>query len=148
MVKDAIRHTFLLHGLTSDQLDLVASLAHVRDFDGGETVVRQYSKGTDVCIVLEGNLLVKGFSGESLAECGPGSVIGEMALVDGKPRSATVVSAGKSRVAILDADALWGLMRMDAELARTVLTNLTQILSLRLRNASVQLDLTHSKAQA
>lgn len=148
MTKDAIRHTFLLHGLSPDELDTIASIAHVRDFMGGDTIVRQYAKGADICIVLQGSLLVKGGSGELLAECGPGSVIGEMALVDGKPRSATVVSKGPSKVAILAADDLWTLMKQDAFLARTILTNLSQILSMRLRHASIQLDLTHAKAPA
>lgn len=145
MLNDAIQRTYLLQGLTSEQVEVVASIAHVRDFMGGETIVRQFATGTDVAIVLQGKVIVKGFSGETLAEGGPGSVVGEMALVDGMPRSANVVSVGHSRVAILDAEGLRNLMAHDAEIARSLLGNLCRILSMRLRTASIQLDVTQAK---
>lgn len=148
MLSDTIRHTYLLHGLSPDQIDAVAALANVREFDGGETIVRQFSRDAGVAIVLEGNVRVKGFSGETLCECGPGSIVGEMALVDDQPRSANVVSIGKSKIAVIPSDKLWALLDSDAELARTLLHNLCRVLSMRLRTANIHLDLTQGKSVA
>jgi CRP-like cAMP-binding protein len=91
---------------------------------------------------------VKGFSGETLGECGPGSIVGEMALVDDQPRSANVVSVGKSKIASIPGDKLWVLLDGDPTLARTLLHNLCRVLSMRLRTANIHLDLTQGKTVA
>lgn len=148
MLSETIRHTYLLHGLNHDQVEAIAAIATTREYDGGETIVRQFSRDDGVAIVLEGNVRVKGFSGETICECGPGSIVGEMALVDDQPRSANVVSVGKSKIAIIPGEKLWSLLDKDADLARTMLHNLCRVLSMRLRTANIHLDLTQGKTAA
>jgi len=91
-------------------------------------------------VVLEGKVRVNTFHGEQLAEGGPGWIIGEMSLIDDKPRSATVVSIGKCTVGVIPAAKLWDLMQNDADLARKILFNIAHMLSTRLRVANVHLD--------
>ncbi|RYG21794.1 cyclic nucleotide-binding domain-containing protein [bacterium] len=148
MLSETIRHTYLLHGLNHDQVAAIAAIANVREYDGGQTIVRQFSRDDGVAIVLEGTARVKGFSGETLCECGPGSIVGEMSLVDDQPRSANVVSVGRSKIVVIPGDKLWTLLDSDAVLARTFLHNLCRVLSMRLRTASIHLDLTQGKSVA
>lgn len=127
-------------GLTEEQVTALLESSTERTFDGGETVVRQFDQKTDVMVVIEGRVLIKSFGGETIAELGPGSVVGEMSLVDEGPRSATAVSAGRSRVSVLSSERLKGLFEADSALKAQVMENLARILCGRLRAANVQLD--------
>jgi CRP-like cAMP-binding protein len=138
---DALKRTYLMSGLTDEQVKQIETISNMHNFEGGDTIIRQFSKDSDLIIVIEGQVRINTFSGEKIAEAGPGSVIGEMSLIDDKPRSATVVSMGRARVAVIPSVKLWELMREDAHLARLILLNISRILSTRLRAANIQLDL-------
>jgi CRP/FNR family transcriptional regulator, cyclic AMP receptor protein len=138
---DALRKTYLMSGLAPEQVEKVASIAQNRQFEGGDMIVRQFSKDTDLILVLEGSARINSFSGELIAEAGAGSIIGEMSLVDEKPRSATVVAIGNVKAAIIPAPELWKLMKEDAHVARIILLNIARVLSARLRAANIQADL-------
>ena len=140
-ITEALKRTYLMSGLNDEQVKQIEVIANMQNFEGGDTIIRQFSKDSDLVIVIDGQVRINTFSGEKIAEAGPGSVIGEMSLVDDKPRSATVVSMGRSRVAVIPAHKLWELMREDAHLARLILLNIARILSTRLRAANIQLDL-------
>lgn len=137
---DALRSNYLMQGLDSRQIADVAALAQMKEFQGGDTVVRQFSDDADLMIVLSGKAKIKSFSGEEIAEAGPGSVIGEISLVDQKPRSATVVSAGGTTVAAISNRDLWTLMNAEPDIAKVLLLNIGRILCARLRAANVALD--------
>ena len=139
-LKEALRYNYLLNGLNQEEFDQVAALAELKEFDGGHTIVRQFDRSTDVMVVIEGNVRVNTFHGDKIAEGGPGCIIGEISLIDEKPRSATVVSVGRVRVGIIHADKLWKLMQTDANLARKILYNISQVLCMRLRTANLHLD--------
>lgn len=146
-LKEALRFNYLLNGLNQEEFDQVAALAELRTFDGGHTIVRQFDRSSDVMVVIDGNVRVNTFHGDKIAEGGPGCVIGEISLIDEKPRSATVVSVGKTTVGVIPADKLWKLMQADANLARKVLYNISQVLCMRLRTANLHLDTLMGKIQ-
>jgi len=142
----AIKHNYLLHGLTKDQIETVASIAYVKEFNGGDTMLRQFAKDSDVMILLEGKARINTFSGDLIAEAGPGSVIGEVSLIDDKPRSATVVAMAGCKVARIPGEALHKLMVDSPEVARVLLLNVGRILCSRLRAANMQRDMVVGKA--
>jgi CRP-like cAMP-binding protein len=139
-LKEALRYNYLLNGLSAKEVEKVAALATVKYFDGGDVIVRQFDRAGDVMVILDGEVRVNTFHGEKLAEGGPGWIIGEMSLIDDKPRSATVVSIGKSTVGVIQAKKFWELLQDDADLARKVLFNIAHMLSTRLRVANVHID--------
>lgn len=141
---DQIKRNYLLHGLSEEEIGQVAEIAVVKDFSGGDQLVRQFAKDSDLMIILEGFARIATFSGETIAEAGPGSVIGEMSLVDDKPRSATVISKGPSKVAMIPSEDLWRLMDTRPAIGKTILANISRILCARLRAANMQLDLVVS----
>lgn len=140
----ALKRNYMLHGLTDDEVARFAAMAEVREYAGGDTLVRQFAKDSDLMIVLEGMARVNSFSGELIAEAGPGSVLGEMSLLDDKPRSATVVAMQGCKVAVISSEKLWQFLDLNPVIAKTVLLNLGRILASRLRSSNIQLDLVVS----
>jgi CRP-like cAMP-binding protein len=128
-----LANNFMFKGLPSSFLNTLAASAEVRHYTGGETLVRQFDTGQDLYVVLEGLALTKNFRGDTVAQFGPGSVVGEMALVDGSLRSATVTAAGSTKVAVLSAACIEGLIEVDANFGNTLFRNIAKVLCRRLR---------------
>ncbi|MCU0316785.1 MAG: cyclic nucleotide-binding domain-containing protein [Fimbriimonadaceae bacterium] len=137
---NAIRQSPLFSGLSPEQIEAIASIAVHKDFSGGDMIVRQFAKDTDLMVIMGGKARINTFGGEMIAEVGEGAVLGEVSLVDDKPRSATVVSVGGTNVALIGSKQLWNLMDQDLQMARTLLLNISKTLCTRLRAANVQLD--------
>ncbi|MBS1713934.1 MAG: cyclic nucleotide-binding domain-containing protein [Armatimonadetes bacterium] len=135
-----VRDNPLFKNLTDDQAAALFALASERRVDGGDTVVRQFDRNTDLVLVLEGTAAIRTFSGETVAEVGPGAVLGEVSLVDSEPRSANVVAKGQCKVAVIPSADLRGLLEHDHALKAQVMENLGRILACRLRAANVHLD--------
>lgn len=74
----------------------LVQLGHTRRIDKGGVLFRQDDPGEFVFILVEGliEISVTGRSGRKsvLAHCGPGEVLGEISVLDGKPRSADAVA--------------------------------------------------------
>lgn len=81
-----------------------------RAVEPGEALVEQGEEGGELYLLLDGVLVVE-VDGESVAEVGPGAVVGERALLEGGRRTATLRAATPCRVAVVaaadvDTDAL------------------------------------------
>jgi CRP-like cAMP-binding protein len=91
-------------------------------------------------MVLEGRLVVtkrnEEDAGKSLYSMTAGKVFGEMAVLDGEPRSATVMAAADTVVAILSRDAFEQLCASRPIIALKLLRRLGRLLSQRLRRVS------------
>lgn len=135
-----LRENPFFQNLTDDQVKAVLALATEKTFEGGDTLVRQFDKNSDMMLVVRGKVCIKTFSGEVIAEMGPGSVIGEVSLVDEAPRSATVIAIGQTVASILNSAKLRELLDSDPALKAAVIENVAKILCARLRAANVHLD--------
>lgn len=138
-IQDAISQT-LGRGLSDEDSWKIAELAEVKKFQGGDTIVRQFDKNSDLIIVLDGTAQIKTFKDELISEIGAGSIIGEISLVDEQPRSATIRSILYTEVAIIPATKLRALLEQDPKLASAVYKNIAQTLCTRLRHATIHLD--------
>jgi CRP/FNR family transcriptional regulator, cyclic AMP receptor protein len=83
----------LFRGLPESAMEAVAGLASETHFADGETVTREGDEGDAFFVVVDGRLDVTR-NGMTLRELGPGDFLGEIALIDGRPRSATVTASG------------------------------------------------------
>lgn len=86
-------------------LEKILNRINYYQFDGGEKVCRQGDPGDAFYVIGEGRLKVSVreaflFS-RKLAELGPGDCFGEMALLDRKPRNATVTCEEPSKIFVL-----------------------------------------------
>lgn len=134
---DRLTDHALFKGLTPEQATVLLGTAETRVHQGGDVVVRQFERNSDLLIISEGEVEIKSFAGDSIARLGPGSVVGEIALIDDAPRSATVVSVGTSKSIAIPASEFRGLMAGDADLKATIMENLARILCARLRASNV-----------
>jgi len=83
----------LFRGLPESAMEAVAGLASETHFADGDTVTREGDEGDAFFVVVDGRLVVSR-NGMSLRELGPGDFLGEIALIDGRPRTATVTAVG------------------------------------------------------
>lgn len=116
--------------LGSRELRRVAQLADVLDRPAGHTLMRQGEVGREAMVMVTGRASVER-DGQRLNEIGPGSVVGEMALLSGRPRVATVTLLTEAELLVLarrEFQALMGEMP-------SVRTQVLECLALRLMTA-------------
>jgi CRP-like cAMP-binding protein len=109
MVKEdltqAIKNCSLFDCLSSDQIGLLASLTHRRNYHNGEYVIRHGDLGEDLFIIESGNVKtqVKGPDGRprTINELGSGEYFGEIGLLTGGQRSADCIAMGPLSAVVL-----------------------------------------------
>ena len=82
-----------------ESLERLAAAGQRRCFAAGERIMRQGEEATSIYVVLRGQVRIQRSHPSLstplvLAEFGEGEVVGEMGILDGQPRSATVVAIG------------------------------------------------------
>lgn len=137
---NVFKKNYLVAGLADDDVKRVAELAELKVVKGGDQIVKLGSKDPDLYIILDGVAMVYREGGVILGERGPGSVIGEVALVDDQPRSAYVLAKGNLAYARLDGVTLRRFMFQNQKIGFIMLSNLARVLSMRLREASATIE--------
>lgn len=132
----------LLEGLAEPEKRSVEQRCHKRVYARNETILDKGSQSREVFFVLKGSVSVITFSPAgrevTLAAVKAGDFFGELAAIDGQPRSASVTAIEKSEIAIMPPDMFLELLRNHAEvsfqlllrLARTVRASGLRILEL------------------
>jgi CRP/FNR family transcriptional regulator, cyclic AMP receptor protein len=95
-------------GLEADEVSDLAGRLKRRTYRNGETIFHKDDAGTTMYVINEGTVKVSVPSEVGnemiLSILGTGDFFGELSLFDGKPRSATVTSAGTTEVFVLHRD--------------------------------------------
>jgi CRP/FNR family transcriptional regulator, cyclic AMP receptor protein len=98
---DDLRHIALFAKMDNADLTRVANLGEPVDAQAGAILIDQGDVGRECFLVLEGEAGI--FSaGEHIATVTQGSIVGEMALVDHRPRNASVVAQSDMRLLSFD----------------------------------------------
>jgi porphyrinogen peroxidase len=97
----ALRDVPLFQGLDAAHLQRLAELAVDVRADDGTVLMHQGERGDEFLVVISGNVMVER-EGQRLARLGPGDFLGEVALIDGRPRSATATADGSVHLLVLD----------------------------------------------
>jgi CRP/FNR family cyclic AMP-dependent transcriptional regulator len=117
-----------LSGLGEAEQAALAQRWRVSRYERGEMILAHDEQSCDVFLVLDGHARVTVFSeaGKAVAyrEIGPGGIFGELAAIDGKPRSASVVALDSVRAASLSATAFREVVNSQPELAWALLMHL------------------------
>ena len=101
----------LFEGISGSSLDRLASAAGEQQFEAGDFIVRQGQVGTGLYVLLEGEAVVVRGTIE-LARIRPGEFFGELAVIDQRPRAASVRAVAPTRCLAI---ASWDLLRLLGE---------------------------------
>ncbi|MCE2689392.1 MAG: cyclic nucleotide-binding domain-containing protein [Rubrivivax sp.] len=132
----------LLQGLSPEQASAVLAHGRVREVDQAQALFQREEPADDVWLIERGSVsvLTQHQPGSPrLATFGPGHFIGEMAFLDGRPRSATALADTPVRALQLDAQAFAHLRSTHPEAALELALNIARELSTRVRAANLQL---------
>ncbi len=138
-IENAIKTSYLAQGLTDEQVTRLASIGYMREYEDGESMVEQFDSCRDLMILAEGRANIFTVTDEPIGVVKPCMPMGEVSFIDDRPRSARVVSIGKSSVVILPAADLRRILDANPEMELRALTNLSRVLCQRLRSANNQL---------
>ncbi len=144
---DVFKKNYLVHGLPDSTIDEIAALAVCDGGLAGEVLVKKGEQSGDLFVILDGKVVILTDVGDKLAEFGPGSVLGEVALVDAGPRSATAVCKGLVKFARLPAKELRSYMAKNKDAGFIMLANLSRVLSMRLRQSSIAIEDLRAKTE-
>ncbi len=117
---EALGRTTLFSSLSRKELGALAKVTEDLEVEVGKTLCREGETGREFFVILEGEAEVtKG--GEAVRTLGPGEFFGEIALVEHRPRTATVTAKTELRFFVLTSQAFWGLLDRQPEIQREVL---------------------------
>jgi CRP-like cAMP-binding protein len=135
-----VKHSWLLRGmpifdeLDGIELDLLAKRLQPETYKAGEVLFREGDPGDRFYIVESGQLVVtRSVNGKTveLSRRGPGDYVGEIALLQNRPRTATITCATECALLSLEAEYFHALvtknMQVSDVVSRTVSRRLTYI---------------------
>ena len=148
MLDSALRQVPLFSQLPATALESLADSIGRRQLGSGEILFHQGEPGLECFVILEGQLEVITFvHGDELRldVYRPGQIIGEMALLDRSPRSATVRALEAADLVVLGEEAFKTLLSSNPELAMSLLRSGTT----RMRNTNQRMiaDLERKNAE-
>ncbi len=128
--------------INEEDLSSLADLIVPVTAKDGEAIMREGEQGDSLYLIASGRLRISRISetGEEIpvAELDPGAIVGELALLEGRKRSATVTAEGTTELLRLDRARLKELLSQRSPLAYKVLFALTLHVSARLRRQDVE----------
>ncbi|MDH4164391.1 MAG: Crp/Fnr family transcriptional regulator [Nitrospirota bacterium] len=140
MLIQYLKHIPLFSHLKDAQLKEIASRCKNVQFKKGSVVFHKTDMSTDLYIVNSGNLkaVLSDDEGDEmvLATFEKGAFFGELSLLDGKGRSATIVADKDSELAVLNKDMFLDLITKDPRIAIELMTTLVD----RLRKADEMIE--------
>ncbi len=129
---DALRRTVVFGGLDEASLEMLASRLRRRRYDAGATVFAQGEPATGLLLLTEGEvrISVESAIGEEiiLNFLRPGDAFGELALLDGLPRSATATAQTESEVLFLYREDFVAALNANCSVAQSILASLATMI--------------------
>jgi CRP/FNR family transcriptional regulator, cyclic AMP receptor protein len=134
-----LRNVELFDGLTDDELDAVAAICYEKQFKRGDIIAKQGEPGDEFFIVTQGFVeVILEEPRRAVVNLGPGQLIGEMAVVDQGPRSATVQAVDEPTIVqVISRDKFEALCKKHTRIGYIVIRNIAADLSFKLRHRNL-----------
>lgn len=130
---EELRELDIFSACTPRQLELVGKVADEVHLPAGTTLMREGKPGHECFILIDGRAKVS-IRGHKMATLHSGDIVGEMALIEQEPRSATVVTTTPVRALALTPQAFAAILDNAPAVARRVL----RLMARRLRKVNAQ----------
>src|SRR5262245_38269218 len=115
----------LFESCSTRQLRSIARIADVQEVPAGEILARSGDPGERFFVIVDGSARIE-VSPQKQNRIGPGAFFGEMSLLDGEPRSATVIADTAMRLLIISRRDFATLLREVPSLTQQMLVTLCQ----------------------
>ena len=132
---DRLEEVNLLAGCSRRQLRAIAKISEVIEVPAGTVLARLGQPGEEFFLILDGSAHVE-VSPRKRSRLGPGQYFGEMSLLDGGPRSATVAADTPLRLLVIKRRDFSTLLREAPDLTQSLLATLSR----RVRHAEAGLN--------
>ena len=120
---DTLRETSLFSGCSTKELEKVVKATDEIRMTAGTLIVDQGQTGREAFVILDGEVEVKR-NGRKIATLGPGSVVGELSLLDHGPRTATAICATDCTLLVVDQRRFLGVIDTVPALSHKLLASL------------------------
>ena len=136
-----------LAGIEPEELAELRKLLKLREFEAGEAIAREGDPGDKMWLLVKGSVSIRLETADHrgtrrIASLGRGTVVGEMALIEGARRSASIVADEAVACYELSSDDFNVLLRDSPVVAARIMRNTARELARRLRRTSE--DLRHA----
>ena len=130
----------LFQNLSKEQIEHLVSMSGEITLQPGDYLVKEGDKADNVCIILDGNLEILKWDSQRGQEFSVGSLkggdtVGELALADPAPRSASLKATVSTHLKCFPIDVLEQAVKKDPSLL-TIYRNLSQDISKKLRQTT------------
>jgi CRP/FNR family transcriptional regulator, cyclic AMP receptor protein len=133
-------------GMTGEELRSLAEIVEEKEFKSGDTIFRENEPGEEMYVIVQGRIQVfheeKG-SETTIADLGERECLGEMAILDDMPRSASARAEEDTLTLMIHRDEFCELIREEPEVAFGVFRVFTR----RIRQANVEHEQAHAPMQ-
>lgn len=120
----------MFSSLSQTELRTVGRLSDIVHYSEGDVICEEGTNGREFFLVMDGQAEVKKGK-KTIAKMKPGSYFGELSVLDGGPRSATVVAGSDMELLVLEQRQFSGLIRELPAIGAKVLATMAA----RLRDA-------------
>ena len=131
-----LKNVQLFEGLSARQLQQIARLADEIDAPAGKVLARAGDTGREMFIIVDGQATVTTNQQRTL-QLGKGDFFGEMSLLDGGPRSATVEATTPMHLLVIGQREFFELLAEAPLISKSIMRTLSQ----RLRKADAAFSL-------
>ena len=139
-LSEILARNWIFEGLSKDELESISSLARRRICDAKATIVTKGEPASEFFLLLRGQAKVTASGSDGtdtvINVMGPGEVFGEIAILDGRPRSATVTALNDCELAVVDKHAFQDLLARCPGISLKLLG----VLATRMRDLTTRLE--------
>lgn len=130
-MSDSLKDIRLLSELDEKELSVVERNCAWKTYGANEQIIDQYSNSRDILFVAEGRVRIVNYSVSgreiTFSDLEAGSHFGELAAIDGLPRSASVMALSEARIAALPAEQFHQIVLDHPEIALKLMKHLAHL---------------------
>ena len=146
-VKSIIEKVRVFRHFTKLEAQRMVKLCTYKNFGANEQIYRVGEPSKEMLILLSGKLNVLNNEGTILGEILPGTTTGEMGVITGKPRSASILAEEKSAGFVISKSDLDTFL-LDDKVRLKVFENMVDLLCERLAEANLQMEAYAKRSRA
>ena len=137
---DMIATTQIFGDFEWHDIEVLADYMQAYEASDGTTLFHEGEAGNYLCLIIKGKVSIykedQHEKEKIVSTISAGKTLGEMAIIDGEPRSATAVVAGPATLGILTKSNFLRIVSEKPALAARILMKVSRLLSQRLRQTS------------